>query len=79
MLSRTFHCWPFRNSLSAAARPLAKVDWLITVNSVHPVIESEHYVQTDPFEVHSPSRSGGSLRIRSTGGCPASMPLRDSV
>lgn len=79
MLSRTCHLRPVGSSLSVAAKPLLWGDWLIAGNSVHPVVQGEHYVQTDQFKVRSPSRSGGSLRTRSTGGCQASMPLRDTV
>lgn len=79
MLSRTCHLRPVGSSFSATARPLLWGDWLITGNSVHPAIEGEHYVQTDRIKVRSPSQSGGSLPASSTGGCPSSMPLRDSV
>lgn len=79
MLSRTCHRRPVGSSFSAAARPLAEVDWVIADNSVHPVVQGEHYVQTDQIKVRFPSQSGGSLPASSTGGCPSSMPLRDTV
>lgn len=79
MLSRTCHLRPVGSSFSATARPLLWGECLIADNNVHPVMEGEHYVQTDQIKVRSPSQFGGSLPASSTGGCPSSMPFRDSV